>query len=318
MLTKNKKGLLVIENFFVDKELPKFNRKDKKEIHSSAYVMDNENPDFGVSVGGFSDDGYMTNFGGIIRHDPKDEALWDGLSVSTKNELARQFTLTYYDYIVGNKIVKGNFLIRFIWCFISKLYMKKIIKTANGGIEEFFIDIKQSNKQLSKVDEKLKSYKDYLEKIKLSGQKALLEKVKESIYIAGREAVMYACGFNKYFEEKQIVEFVLKTQRGLRMDWIKNFTRHIPDDVMELKIKCDEMDIFDNYCILHYDPDGKSADLTKKEKERRKDPVLFGLLRGSSNLYFVGDWIDEYCDLTLDKITQKVGKNKKITKEYKP
>ena len=48
------------------------------------------------------------------------------------------------------------------------------------------------------------------------------------------------------------------------------------------------------------------------EKERqRKDPILFGAfledkIRGSlgihERLYFLADWIDEYCDLTFDKL----------------
>jgi hypothetical protein len=41
--------------------------------------------------------------------------------------------------------------------------------------------------------------------------------------------------------------------------------------------------------------------MTKAEVEKAKDPILFGVLKGTRNLYFIGDWIDEYCDLTLDK-----------------
>lgn len=136
--------------------------------------------------------------------------------------------------------------------------------------------------------------------------------------MAGREAIMFSIDLTTYLTEEQVVEFVKKTEKGLRMDWIKNFTRHIPDDVLETKKKADEHHIFDNYCVLHYEPEGKGAELIKKEKERRKDPILFGLLKGSDKLYFVGDWIDEYCDLTLDKIVETIGEAKEITEEYIP
>jgi hypothetical protein len=33
------------------------------------------------------------------------------------------------------------------------------------------------------------------------------------------------------------------------------------------------------------------------------------LSRGSRKLYFVADWIDEKCDLTLDDIAEKLGKS---------
>lgn len=321
MLTKNKKRLMVLENFFVDKELPKYAKKNQNNNNNSTSIeFGNGNVDVpSVSGGGsgFSDDGWLTNIRGVIVHNPEDEGYWDGLAIETKNEFGRQFIAQSYDFLTEKKPIKSkNPFLKLAWWFLKKWYFRKYIKQATGTIESFFIDIKQSPQELSKVDEKLKSYKDYLSKLKNSGQTALLEKVENNIYVAGREAVMYANNINKYFTEQQLIDFVLKTEKGLRMDWIKNFTRHIPDEVLNVKIKCDELEIFDNYCILHYDPNNKSVELTEKEKERKKDPILFGLIKGSTNLYFVGDWIDEYCDLTLDKIVETIGSNKEITKDY--
>lgn len=50
---------------------------------------------------------------------------------------------------------------------------------------------------------------------------------------------------------------------------------------------------------MHYDPKKKNTELTKKEKEKKRDPILFGIIKHSRNFYYIGDWIDEYCDLTL-------------------
>ena len=48
-----------------------------------------------------------------------------------------------------------------------------------------------------------------------------------------------------------------------------------------------------------------------KESKPEKDPIIFGafIQRGkdvlmSERLYYIADWIDEYCDLTLEKLTQ--------------
>jgi len=46
--------------------------------------------------------------------------------------------------------------------------------------------------------------------------------------------------------------------------------------------------------------------LTRKRRdEKRKDPILFGVIAGSNKLYFIGDWIDEYCDLRFDDVVKQ-------------
>jgi hypothetical protein len=87
----------------------------------------------------------------------------------------------------------------------------------------------------------------------------------------------------------------------LKLTWIKNYARMIPEDVIEAKKKFDGSELFDNYVILHFDKFDNSTQMTKAEVEKAKDPILFGVLKGTRNLYYIGDWIDEYCDLTLDK-----------------
>ena len=39
------------------------------------------------------------------------------------------------------------------------------------------------------------------------------------------------------------------------------------------------------------------------------------MIKNSNKLYFIGDWIDEYCDLTFDKIIDTMGKEL-IEKDY--
>ena len=44
--------------------------------------------------------------------------------------------------------------------------------------------------------------------------------------------------------------------------------------------------------------------MTAKEIEKAKDPILFGVIKESNKLFYVGDWIDEHCDLTLEKFLE--------------
>ncbi|HEY8094921.1 MAG TPA: hypothetical protein VIE65_02365 [Methylobacter sp.] len=52
----------------------------------------------------------------------------------------------------------------------------------------------------------------------------------------------------------------------------------------------------------------KAYSETKAEIEARKDPILFGMIKGRRILYYICDWVDEYCDLTLDQIADTIGK----------
>lgn len=49
------------------------------------------------------------------------------------------------------------------------------------------------------------------------------------------------------------------------------------------------------------------------EKERReKDPIIFGTFQNKDTdtiidrFYYLGDWVDEFCDLTLDKFVNEM------------
>lgn len=94
---------------------------------------------------------------------------------------------------------------------------------------------------------------------------------------------------------------------------IDNFDRVIPDDAGKLLTKTEELGVFDNYLILHYDKK-KGANPFYTEKEPKpKDPILFGVIRSSDKLYFIADWIDEFCDLTYKDIL-KAGCDFKLKK----
>jgi hypothetical protein len=118
-------------------------------------------------------------------------------------------------------------------------------------------------------------------------------------------------GVDVYLSEGSLVRFYKASKKGLRLDWVANFTRTIPPEVATKKVRADEVGAFDNYVVLHYDPAEKAFSETEWEQLARtsKDPILFGLMKGRRILYFVGDWIDEVCDLTLDQLADVIGKD---------
>lgn len=88
----------------------------------------------------------------------------------------------------------------------------------------------------------------------------------------------------------------------------------IPDEIVEVVAAV--KDKFDQLYVVFTDYTGKVERQVEKER-REKDPILFGTFQNPSNrtvidrFYYLGDWEDEYCDLTLDKMvneTEKAGK----------
>ena len=68
--------------------------------------------------------------------------------------------------------------------------------------------------------------------------------------------------------------------------------------------KAEDLAVFDNYFVLHYDPtEAKNIYYTSAPKPT--DPILFVAIVGSNKLYFIADWIDEYCNLTYADILEK-------------
>jgi len=177
--------------------------------------------------------------------------------------------------------------------------------------KEFFESVKNSAEELILANERFASYEKAIAHLKRTGQIAILERMEYDLEIHRAETQLYAIGHTKVVTEANVVEFAGKACRELRLDWIKNFSRLIPEKVIEAKEKCDENLIFDNYVIMHYDPykDGvlQTVDEIKAQIAKEKDPILFGVIAGSNKLYYVGDWIDEYCDLTFDKLVEKLG-----------
>ena len=167
------------------------------------------------------------------------------------------------------------------------------------------------------IDDVINSYEITLKNAQDNHQIALSEKIKDYATVLKNELLLSTTKFNKYLTEEQVVKFYDKAcvhgkyNTKLCLSYIKNFVKVIPEEITLLKKEADDLKVFDNYVILHYDYNSDSVDETKAEIAKRKDPILFGVLINSKKLYYIGDWVDDYCDLTLDVIIKKIGSNAK-------
>jgi hypothetical protein len=279
----NNGQLNIFEDFVFDRELPKF-QKPRKEDFSSDDMADS------------------IEFSGTIVATAQDSFI-----VQNSRDF---FQLTWLQQL---------FIRFFSWISPKDKQLQWRPLTVPKGppeitIHEFFSSIKNKQKDLEIVHGRAIGYECALEQARKAGQKALVEQLMIGLDATRSETQLHTLGLTTVLTEAILVEFVKKSPKGLRLDWIKNFTRVVPDEVLEAKLKCDERNIFDNYVVLHYDPDKKSWAETEAEKRDRQDPVLFGVIKGRRLLYFVGEWIDEFCDLSLDEIAEVLSKETAIEK----
>lgn len=124
-----------------------------------------------------------------------------------------------------------------------------------------------------------------------------LEKERQAV-ASGVTTFVYSSDIQKYIETVK--------DRTVKIIELERFEREIPDEIIEKyeKVK----NIFTNFYIVFSDYTGEHVDKTKKDR----DPILFGAFKNKDNkitserLYFIGDWEDEYCDLTLDKLIREM------------
>lgn len=193
----------------------------------------------------------------------------------------------------------------------AKILFKKEDKYELDAIQ-FFTAIKASSLESAHgyVD-RVSKYLKAIHRASSIGQTALVAKLAREMVGNRYESFLAAEGYYYVVTEEDVVKFAKKTEKGVAIDYIKNFVRPIPEAVVEKIIAANKLEVFDNYVIMHYDPEGKSYMETPKEEIKRRDPIVFGVIAGSNKLYYITDWIDDYCDLTLAKFVDTL----KITKE---
>lgn len=293
MITRNDK-LKIFEDFQIDRSLPKHRRKkrrdqdsERKEQDSPSFEESEDNVSFLVA----------TQSGVIFEGNQFGET-------KAKEEKVPAAKRHQYPWPL-------SWLYAFFSLFHPKPPKPKQLpppQVEEISIEEFFASVKNSTEELQIVQERAKGYELAIDNAQRAGQTALLEKLREGLWVHRGESQLFTMGKKQYVTEETVVKFVKQAKKGLRLDWVANFTRPVPPELIADKLRADELHVFDNYVILHYDPDAKSWSETKAEKAKRLDPIFFGVMKGCRNLYYMGDWIDEQCDLTLAQIADALGK----------
>lgn len=157
-----------------------------------------------------------------------------------------------------------------------------------------FLERQRLSDRLEKIS---KLMEDYLK----VGQTALAEKIQDRFGHLLREQELLVCGYNKAISRKHVQQFIeASSKKIIKLTPLKNYVRVIPGSVLKKLEDVRNRKLFDDFFVLHTDPNDTSVAKTKEEK---KDPILFGTIKeNQETLYFIADWVDEHCDLTFDNL----------------
>lgn len=183
--------------------------------------------------------------------------------------------------------------------------------------QEYFEQVKERKHNITD-EELLKVYDNCLEllnKYKTTGQKKGMRKLIFHLDCIEKEREIVKMGITTFIYRDDIEEYIDTVAKDtVKIIELDNYEREIPDEIVEIIGKV--RDKFDQLYIVFTDYTGKVERQVQKER-RVKDPILFGTFQNQTSrtvidrFYYLGDWEDEYCDLTLDKMvneTKKAGK----------
>lgn len=176
------------------------------------------------------------------------------------------------------------------------------------GLYFRFMKSKLNKIQKEKLKKNLGKLKALLDDAETIEQKGYAEELGKMLVIACREQEALVCGISQYIDRQLVEKFRDKVKdRVIRFEFLSRFPRPIPDKQRNVIKICQRRRLFDEYHVLYTDYTDQKSAKTTREKIIEKDPICFGTYSyAPDRLYFICDWIDEHCDLTMDKILDKI------------
>ena len=174
--------------------------------------------------------------------------------------------------------------------------------------DQYFQFIKDKKQHIT--DDELSAIYDncleLLNKYRITGQTKGMRKLLFHLECIEKERELISLGVDTFIYRDDIEEYIDHVAKDVvKIIELENYEREIPDEIVHVVEAVKGK--FDRLYVLFTDYTGKVERQVEKER-RSADPILFGTFQNESNravvdrFYFLGDWEDEYCDLTLDKM----------------
>lgn len=190
------------------------------------------------------------------------------------------------------------------------------VKETNYKVEEFFALIKGGSRTADrKVAEKLQEeIIGQFKRAQRLGQKNLLKELGERAISMKRELSLV--------ESVGPIRFVLASEiaalmrvgidgRSVRSESLERYKGQVPEASSVQIQKAKALGVFDEILILYTRKKETPVALDPKRKEKNQevkpvDPIAFGAINALNRLYFITDWVDDECELTMDKLEKSI------------
>lgn len=203
--------------------------------------------------------------------------------------------------------------------------MAKKKKEIEIAPREYFDDLKDRVQHIT--DTELQDFMygclQLVEKYKVTGQTRIIQKLRFLTDCVEKERDLVKMGITSFVYREDIEQYIDKIAKNVvKIIELENYPRDIPDEIVDVISKT--KGLFDQYYVVFTDYTGEVERQVEKER-RDKDPILFGTFQEkrfvqtgftqqeivmNDRFYYLGDWEDEYCDLTMDKFLREAGKEK--------
>ena len=150
-----------------------------------------------------------------------------------------------------------------------------------------------------------------IDRCKITGQTSMAKELAHHANLALKELEAASKGFDIFVNRKDIESYIDKVDgKAINIIELSRYEREIPDDIINKIVETKE--IFDEFYIIYTDYTKETSKKVAKER-RDKDPMLFGAFLDKDadsktkiyvedRLFFIADWVEEKCDLTLQQI----------------
>lgn len=196
------------------------------------------------------------------------------------------------------------------------------------GPKLYFRYVKNKVKTLSKrerdvIRAKVAKLNKILASAAHSDQVALYEAIASQLVPLARQLEISAAGYDKFIMRADVDRFINIVQdsgsddgkksgtvpAGQKVAYLRElseFPRTIPPEIAKKVQEVKKRRLFDKLVVLYLDYKADQEVKSTERKIREKDPILFGQVEGSDALFYIADWVDEYCDLTFSKFVETV------------
>lgn len=188
---------------------------------------------------------------------------------------------------------------------------------------QVYFDLIKDKKQTSSdkfLDDFQEVIENELSKAMKTNQNYMVRRLAYAMSIISKERELLDVGIDVFVLREDIEEYIKSVEKKVvKVIELENYPRCIPDEIVDRVVMLKEKNIFDRFYVVFTDYTGE-VEKTVQQQRKRKDPILFGAFEQKidgiwdifDRFYFIGDWEDEYCDLTLAKMVDKMSKKKDI------